>query len=261
MVITQAEWPQDWEAAPTDQKYISRGRWLWIDNAEAPQEVVYGDATTRQPENTTEQANFPWLDVTFSLERLSEKYLLAALAADQQPSPWDKLQYSNEFGGSWALRGVLFTGVRLVPIIADAATGDKMAELLSSPGWQTASSGCRFKPLLSSDDLRLTGGLTKYSESAELVRGNSTWDSEGGSRPGEPSVMYSTRKIVEPPTNGFSVAAYSTPAVEMVDTVDWAGEMCSQIHPPANTVAEVIRFPNGNIAMLAESGAIAVLVM
>jgi hypothetical protein len=255
LVILAPKWPFEWQGFPSGTKYVSRGRWFWLDSAEAPQQIIYGDSATQRSPRRLGAAPFTWIDVSATIERVSEIFLSEALRNDSRPDAADRLAYSSLYGGSLKPSGILFEEFAITPMFGpDSPAAEQVERLKGVSGWIAASEDCRIKPVFRRDPSAVQ--LTVHSERIGLLREAATWTGDGGPRPGEPAVMYSTGKLVE---GTISALFPGPPALKMVHSVRLDGQICSGIELPTDAVAEIIQFPNGKLILLSSSPEMVIL--
>jgi hypothetical protein len=194
LIILRPEWPYEWREFTSGEKNVSRGRWLWLDSPETPRQIVYGDGATHRSSRRLSPPQFTWLEITATIERVSERFLPQALWSDRSRDVADKLQVSP-MGGLLNYSGTLFADVGVIPII-DSAGGTKIEELKSAPDWLGGSGDCRVKPIRQTD-IRSLDGLVARNREQGLLFTDGIWSANGGPYPGEPVVMYSTNTHVE----------------------------------------------------------------
>jgi len=254
LAILRAEWPAESQGFDLGKRYTSVARWFWQDNANQPVQIIYGDSATTPPASRSAPALFTWLDVTATIERLDDAYLIEASRADKIPDNDDKIEFSSQLGGRADFHGMLFSGLVIEPLVPDGQS--KIEQLKSSPGWIAASENCRFKPIRPAETGALFD-LVHYGDRVGLLRDGMSWSAEGGPLPGEPAVMYSTGRKVEATPNGFSVAAFRD--TTMVHSVKWGSKVCNGIDEPSGSTGLIIQFGDGTMALVAPSDFVAVL--
>jgi hypothetical protein len=257
LLVISPEWPSASQDFAPNKSYDSIGRWFWIDNPEAPREIVYGDGATRPWSGTDEFTSLASIRVEATIERASKALLSEALKSDNARNAADKLEYSNQYGGNQNFLGTLFTAVR-IGAVADASTaeGAKIEQINNAPGWVRTPGNCRFKPIALAD---LRNYRDKYSDRVTLLSRNGIWNGDVGPHPGEPSIMYSTGTQVDSRQRAFSsVVDYRTAALQMIHAVEWQGEICSGIEATVGASAEAVQFPSGKLALLSPSDTFAI---
>lgn len=261
LLILAPEWPPFVsQGFDPGKKYISRGRWFWLDDAGAPQQIIYGDGATRPRDPGAGIPRFPWIAVTATTERMSDRDLPQALQADKRPDMADKLGYANMLGGKSDFHGILFTGVELVPLARELPSGQpKLEQFASDPGWLPAAASCRYRPLKREEVgiVEYLYGPTSYRSGFGLLRIGGAWTTDGAPHPGGPLITYSTGKEVQ--AQGFDVLPYRSLAVAMVRAVEWDGMICSGIEPASEAEALAVQFADGRIALIRPSDKITVL--
>jgi hypothetical protein len=255
-VLLSPEWPPEWQGFDTGRTYKSAARWLWKDSSKQPTEIVFGLASMMHGQPRTAPAPFTWLDITATIARVDEARLPEAVRSDGTPDKDDNVQYSNWLGGNLNYRGTLFTSFVISPVATSDQT--RLKKLESSSGWIAASENCQFKSVSGEDD-DLLAGLTSYKDRVGLLRVGTSWVADGGPRPGEPIILYSTGRQVQGRDNAFSVAPFESMAIDMVHAVKLDGADCAGINVPANSQSLMIQFGNGRLALIEPSNSIAIV--
>ncbi len=239
----------DWNA-PGDglphASYSTPLQWAWLDSVKSPKEIVFGGETTRRSPDETRQVDFPWFDPTATIEPVDDNLLPAAALADHSRDDADVIAFSNLLDGK-DFDGPLFADLKFVPIAAsDLSPRTQVFEWVPAVGCQVAAvvgapATLSFRPV-----------------ARELISDGSTWRPDTGPAPHEPKVMYATGRAVAS-KDGFDVGRYDNLILPMVHSVSTAGRICKGITATPNARAELIRYPDGKLALLAPSREIAVL--
>lgn len=260
LAILITEWPYQLGGSLQEKTgRSSLARWVLIDDAKNPRQIVYGDRASKLPLSQLKAVKFPWLQVTEVIERVGLQFLPEAMRADKLRDDADMLVFSNKTGGgSPSYSGILFAGLDIAPIHGSGVDGDaKIEQIKKSPGWINVSEDCRFKPSPPRVSLE---GLSIYSERRALLLSGETWSADGAPLPGEPAVMYSTHEqVANESGHGFSLTPYFEPTMRMVHSVEWKGMICRGLNPPSGTFGGIFEFKDGTLASIFSSGEISIL--
>ncbi len=220
-------------------------QWAWLDSVKAPKEIVSGGDFTRRSPDETRQVDFPWFDPTATVEPVSDSLLPAAAHADQSPDEAGVIAFSNIGGiAGKDFDGALYSGVKLAPVEAN-----ELSPRAKVSDWAPAS-GCEVAAVVGAPATLLFRPTAR-----ELMSDGSVWRADAGPAPHEPMVMYPTGQDVAI-TDGFDVSRYDNLVLRMVRSVSMAGRTCSGIVPAPNARAELIRYPDGKLVLLAPSSEI-----
>jgi hypothetical protein len=256
LVLLRPEWPFEGKNFERGKKSISTARWLWQDRVDQPSEIIYGAGASRHVAIRAVSAQFTWLDVTATIERLDRSYLPEALRADSLHDDDDKIEFSNFFGGSSNFHGTLFTGLNMLPL--SVTDGTEVEHLTDAPGWIAASDNCRFRAV-EPGDFRALSAFVRNSDRVGLLRAGTRWRGDAGPHPGEPLVMYSTEAKVDGRESSFSVVPFRHLALNMLRELTWDGMACGGIEPPGSGQSLLVQFVDGRLALIEPSDNIAVV--
>lgn len=246
LLILGPDWNSPGDGLPR-AAVASPAQWAWLNNSMAPTQIVAGGVLALRPAGETRPIDVPWFEPTATVEPADDRFLADAAAADQVSDGAGIIEFSNTFIGGTTFDGPLFGGVKLAPVEAS----DLPSRAIVSD-WVPAH-GCQVAAVVGAP-----ASLLLRPAARELILDGLVWRADAGPAPHEPMVMNATGQDVAS-TDGFDAGRYDNFVLRIVHAISFAGRTCSGITAAPLARQELLRFPDGQEALVAPSGEIAVL--
>src|SRR5262245_13031024 len=273
LLIVMPEWPYPWEDGFLRRggTYSSRARWMWLNHALSPTEIVSGHGKSRLSTERSGQAPFPWLLVEAKVERIGSQVisellcylrpayfgfcetppmlsaLIEAVVADRRSDKADRIVAND-----WYFRrdprvptGQLFAGIELAPMRPEGLMGIK-----ESSDWVSLDGGCRMLFRTLRRGLTADKGVTRgeITQTRVLRRQGDLWTTDAGPHPGEAAVMYPVGALASIDLRpAGTTLSFTRRILEELHNIDRDGKICKIADWPSDSFGAYFDFGDDKI--------------